>query len=150
MKFLIPILLLSLQLAAQTTDDKTFAVKKATVQRQPDSAIVQNYDRSKVFTFVEQQPFFPGGDYPLIKFIQKNLQYPKAERDSGIAGEVIVKFVVMEDGSVNDVQIARGINAALDNEAVRVVRLLPKFTPGKSQGKPVKVYFNLPVLFKKS
>jgi protein TonB len=70
------------------------------------------------------------------------------ERDNDIQGKVIIKFVVMEDGSVADVTVARGVSPGIDKEAVRVVKMLPKFQPGKQQGKAVRVYFNLPVQFK--
>jgi protein TonB len=70
------------------------------------------------------------------------------ERDNDIQGKVLLRFVVMEDGSVADVNVMRGVSPGLDKEAVRVVRMLPKFKPGRQQGKPVRVYFNLPVVFK--
>jgi protein TonB len=93
-------------------------------------------------------PEFPGGDVELMKFIQKNVQYPQMERDNDIQGRVILKFVVMEDGGVSDVSVARSVSPGLDKEAVRVVKMLPKFKPGKQQGKAVRVYYSLPVLFK--
>ena len=70
------------------------------------------------------------------------------ERDNDIQGKVLLRFVVMEDGSVQDVNVVRSVSSGLDKEAVRVVRTLPKFKPGKQQGKAVRVYFNLPVVFK--
>jgi len=105
-------------------------------------------EQPKIFTFVEQNPQFPGGDGELMKFLQKNIQYPQMERDNDIQGKVLLRFVVMEDGSVADVQVVRAVSPGLDKEAVRVVKMLPKFTPGKQQGKPVRVYFNLPVVFR--
>jgi protein TonB len=105
-------------------------------------------EEPKVFQFVEQMPEFPGGDVELMKFIQKNVQYPQMERDNDIQGRVILKFVVMEDGGVSDVSVARSVSPGLDKEAVRVVKMLPKFKPGKQQGKAVRVYYSLPVLFK--
>jgi protein TonB len=105
-------------------------------------------EEPKIFTFVEQNPEFPGGDAELIKFLQKNIQYPQMERDNDIQGKVLLRFVVMEDGSVQDVNVVRSVSPGLDKEAVRVVKMLPKFKPGKQQGKAVRVYFNLPVVFK--
>ena len=105
-------------------------------------------EQPKIFTFVEQNPQFPGGDGELMKFLQKNIQYPQMERDNDIQGKVLLRFVVMEDGSVSDVQVIRAVSPGLDKEAVRVVKMLPKFAPGKQQGKPVRVYFNLPVVFR--
>jgi len=105
-------------------------------------------EESKVFMVVEQMPQYPGGEEALIRFIQKNLQYPQMERDNDIQGRVIVKFIVNEDGSVSDAQVKKGVSPGIDKEALRVIRMLPKFIPGKQQGKLVKVYFLLPVKFK--
>jgi protein TonB len=103
---------------------------------------------TKVFTIVEQMPEFPGGEGALFKFIQSNIQYPAMERDNDIQGRVIVGFVVNEDGSVSDVSVKKGVSSGLDKEAIRVVKLLPKFKPGKQQGKAVKVAYVLPIMFK--
>jgi protein TonB len=102
----------------------------------------------KIFTIVEQMPEFPGGEGELFKFIQQNISYPAMERDNDIQGRVIVGFVVNEDGSVSDVAVKKGVSNGLDKEAVRVVKLLPKFKPGKQQGKSVKVAYVLPIMFK--
>lgn len=107
-----------------------------------------NSDPAKVYTFVEQNPEFPGGDAELIHFLSQNITYPQMERDNDIQGKVLLRFVVMEDGSVDSVMVVRSVSPGLDKEAVRVVKLLPKFKPGKQQGKPVKVYFNLPIVFR--
>jgi protein TonB len=105
-------------------------------------------EEPKVFTFVEQMPEFPGGELELMKFLQKNIQYPQMERDNDIQGKVLLRFVVSEEGAVGDVSVLRGVSPGIDKEAVRVVKSLPKFKPGKQQGKSVKVYYNLPVMFK--
>lgn len=104
----------------------------------------------KVFTIVEQMPEFPGGDEALFKFIQENVQYPTQERDNNIQGRVIVGFLVYEDGSIHDVIVKRGVSEGLNNEAVRVIKKLPNFKPGKQQGKPVRVSYVLPLVFKLS
>ena len=106
------------------------------------------YTEPRVFTFVEQNPKFPGGDKALIKFLQDHIVYPDFDRVLVIEGKVLVRFVVMEDGSVGDVVISKGVSPGLDNESKRVVRMMPKFTPGTQQGKPVRVYFNLPVVYR--
>lgn len=105
---------------------------------------------NEVFTFVEQMPEYPGGDGELIKFLVQNVQYPQYERDRDIQGKVLVRFVVTEDGSVKDVTVVRGVSPGLDKEAVRVLRMLPRFKPGMQQGKPVSVYYNIPIVFKLS
>jgi TonB family protein len=102
----------------------------------------------KVYTFVEQNPQFPGGDGELMKFLQRNIKYPKRARRLRIEGKVLLRFIVDETGAVTDVMVARSVDKDLDAEAVRVVKLLPNFTPGHQQGKPVRVYFNLPIVFR--
>lgn len=102
----------------------------------------------QIFSFVEQMPEFPGGDNELMKFIGANVKYPNMERDNDIQGKVIVRFVVDEEGKVTDATVLRGVSPGLDKEALRVVNMLPNFKPGKQQGKPVKVYYNLPLVFK--
>ena len=84
-----------------------------------------------VFTPVEQQPEFPGGTPALLKFIQQNVQYPKKERRKGIQGKVLIRFVVDENGYVQDVHVVRGVSPGLDEEAARVVKMLPRFGPGQ-------------------
>ena len=101
-----------------------------------------------VFTVVEIQPEFPGGDDALFKFIQKNIQYPDMERENDIQGRVVVGFTVNTDGSLTDIVVKKGVSSGIDKEAIRVVKLLPKFKPGKQQGKAVRVSFILPIMFK--
>ena len=103
-----------------------------------------------VFTFVEQMPQFPGGEDSMMSFIQRNIHYPQTEREKQISGRVILSFIVNEDGSLTSITIKKSVSAGLDKEAVRVLRLMPKFIPGKQKGKAVKVNFILPVVFKLS
>ncbi|MCX6198878.1 MAG: energy transducer TonB [Bacteroidetes bacterium] len=105
-------------------------------------------DTTKQNKHVDIMPEFPGGDAALIKFLQENIQYPKFERDNGIQGKVIVKLVVMEDGTVQDISLAKSVSAGLDEEAIRVVSMSPKWKPGSQDGKPVRVKYLLPVVFK--
>ncbi len=100
------------------------------------------------FIVVEEMPEFPGGDPELMKFISKNISYPEEAIRNNIQGRVVLRFAVNTDGSIDRIQILRGIDNSLDSEAVRVVRTLPKFKPGKQRGVPVPVWFSLPVLFK--
>jgi periplasmic protein TonB len=102
----------------------------------------------QIFTVVESMPEFPGGDAARIKYLNDNIVYPQMARESGIQGRVFVTFVVERDGSVTDVQVLRGIGGGCDEEAVRVIRNMPKWIPGKQRGKPVRVQFNMPILFK--
>lgn len=100
-----------------------------------------------IFTIVEDQPGFPGGDEARMRFLQENLRYPTMARESGIQGTVFVTFVVERDGSVTDVRILRGVGGGLDEEAVRVVRMMPRWNPGRQRGQPVRVQFNMPIRF---
>lgn len=104
-------------------------------------------DSSKVFSLVEKMPTFPGGDNELYKFLGNNLKYPKKERQNGTTGKVFVTFVINADGSISDIKILRSLTALFDEEVIRVIKLMPKWTPGTNQGKPVNVQYNLPVTF---
>ena len=105
-------------------------------------------DDSKVFTSVEQMPQFPGGDAALLKYIDSHLQYPAMAQEQGIQGKCVLQFVVTKTGSVGEVKVVRSLSPDCDNEAKRVVRGLPKFTPGKQNGQAVNVWYTLPVTFK--
>lgn len=103
----------------------------------------------QIFTIVEQQPEFPGGYEAMMKFIQKNVNYPQVEKEAGISGTCYVNFVVEKDGSITDVKVLRGVSGGpgCDKEAVRVVKSMPGWKPGKQNGSAVRVYFNLPIKF---
>lgn len=102
----------------------------------------------QIFTAVEEQPQYPGGIEELYKYISRNLHYPEMAAQNNIQGRVFVKFVVEKDGSVSQVSVARGKDPDLDREAVRVVKTLPKFIPGKMNGQNVRVWYTLPINFK--
>lgn len=104
--------------------------------------------KEEIFTAVEQMPQFPGGEAELMKYVANHIKYPTMAAENNIQGRVVVKFVVKKDGSVGDVQVLRGKDPDLDKEAVRVVRTLPKFIPGKMNGQAVSVWFTLPINFK--
>jgi periplasmic protein TonB len=104
-------------------------------------------EESEIFVVVEDMPEFPGGETALRSFINKNVNYPVIAAENGIQGKVYVRFVVDKDGSVTNAEIARGIDPSLDQEALRVVRTLPKWKPGKQRGKPVRVSYTVPINF---
>ncbi|MEN9918936.1 MAG: hypothetical protein RL662_1372 [Bacteroidota bacterium] len=110
--------------------------------------IVEEKEPEKPFVSVEQMPQFPGGDSELMKFIGSNLKYPTIAAENGIEGRVVIRFVVSSDGTVKDVQVVRALDPSCDKEAVRVVKSMPKWVPGKQNGRNVPVYYTLPVLFK--
>lgn len=101
----------------------------------------------QVFVVVESMPSFPGGQAALMNYLSSNLKYPVAAREMGVSGRVFLTFVVEKDGSVTDIQVLRGIGGGCDEEAVRVVKSMPKWIPGKQRNVPVRVRFNLPVKF---
>lgn len=104
----------------------------------------------EVFTVVEQMPEFPGGAAEMMKYIQKNIQYPQMAKENGISGRCFVKFVVEPDGAISNVEVLKGVQggADLDKEAMRVVKSMPKWNAGKQNGRAVRVYFNLPIQFR--
>lgn len=102
----------------------------------------------EVFTIVEDQPQFPGGMPAFYKFVGDNMKYPAQARRMGIEGRVFVQFVVDKDGTVTEVKSVKGIGAGCDEEAERVLRMSPKFKPGKQRGRAVKVRMVLPIIFK--
>ena len=97
---------------------------------------------------VEQMPQFPGGEEELLRFIQDNLRYPPSAAEIGIDGRVTIRFVVDRSGNVTDVTVMRGLDPACDKEAVRVVKLMPKWIPGRQNGRTVPVYYTLPIVYK--
>lgn len=105
-------------------------------------------DDNKVFDAVEQSPQFPGGEAALLKYVASHIRYPSVAQENGIQGRVTVQFVVTKTGSVGQVKVVRGKDPDLDKEAIRVVKSLPKFTPGKMNGHAVNVWYTLPITFK--
>ncbi|PIF03571.1 MAG: energy transducer TonB, partial [Draconibacterium sp.] len=105
-------------------------------------------EETKVFVRVEKMPVFPGGIKALLKYLSKNINYPQVAADNGVQGKVYLKFVVEKDGRVGDVVVQRSPDKLLEKEAVRVVKTLPKFTPGMQRGKPVRVWYQVPVTFR--
>lgn len=101
----------------------------------------------EIFTVVEQQPEFPGGLAALGQFLGKNIRYPAAAQRANVSGRVFVSFVVNTDGSIQDVQVLKGLGFGTDEEAQRVVKSMPKWRPGKQSGRPVRVKYNLPINF---
>ena len=102
----------------------------------------------EIFQIVEEMPAFPGGEAKLMEYVGKNIKYPQIARETGIQGRVFIGFVVEPDGSVSNVKLLRGIGGGCDEEAMRVVKSMPKWKPGKQRGKAVRVSYQIPVLFK--
>ena len=101
----------------------------------------------EIFKVVDTPPVFPGGESALLSWLSVQLNYPINAQENGISGRVIVGFVIEKDGSISNVQVVKGVDKDLDAEAVRVVKKMPKWSPGKNNGVPVRSFFNLPVAF---
>ena len=112
------------------------------------TSTAQTKKNDMVFDVVEVMPQFPGGQIAMLKYLMKNIKYPEQAVKEGIQGRVTVRFIVEKDGSISDVKPVLSVHPLLNKEAVRVVKSMPKWTPGKQNGKPVRVRFNLPVMFK--
>lgn len=106
-------------------------------------------DENVVFKIVETMPSFPGGDQALMKYIGDNVRYPAIAQENGIQGRTICQFTVEKDGSITDIQVLRSSgDASLDKEAKRVIQSMPKWSPGKQRGKPVRVSYTIPINFR--
>jgi periplasmic protein TonB len=104
-------------------------------------------DQEEPFVVVEEMPLFPGGESTLLAYISQNSKYPESAKINKIQGKVIVRFCVTSEGSVNRISVLNGVNPELDAEAVRIVGSLPAFKPGKQGGKPVSVWYMVPIDF---
>ncbi len=124
--------------------------REAQVQTYVAPAVVEEEEESaqQIFTVVEEMPQFPGGEGELLKFIARSIKYPVIAQENGIQGRVICAFVVNRDGTVVDAEVLRGVDPSLDKEALRVIGTMPKWTPGKQRGKPVRVKYTVPITFR--
>lgn len=108
----------------------------------------KHVEETKIFTVVEQMPLFPGGDAALMAYLRDNIHYPTVAAENGVQGRVVVGFVVERDGSITDVNVLRSVDLSLDREAMRVVKGMPRWTPGKQNGSAVRVKYQVPVTFR--
>ncbi len=104
--------------------------------------------KEAIFTAVEQNPEFPGGMSAMYRFLGNNIKYPSEAQKNKVQGRVFVRFIVEKDGSIGRVEVLKGIGFGCDEEAIRVVKSMPKWIPGRQNGKPVRVYYNMPIVFK--
>ena len=112
------------------------------------STLVDRPDNDSIYDIVDQMPKFPGGEQAMFEFIGKNVKYPQKAKDEGVQGRVFIQFVVEKDGSINEVKLLRGIGGGCDEEALRVVKAMPKWEPGMHKGEHVRVSYCLPIFFK--
>jgi protein TonB len=117
------------------------------VQQQVKEEVQEAEPEQQPFVVVEEMPMFPGGDPALLKYIADHIQYPEIAKENNIQGKVIVRFCVTPKGGVSQVSILKGVDPELDKEAIRVVNTLPPFKPGKQGGKPVPVWYMVPIAY---
>ena len=122
----------------------------AQVEAYTPPAVVEEEEESsqQIFTVVETMPEFPGGQMALLQYLSKSIKYPVIAQENGIQGRVSCSFVVNKDGSIVDAEVIRGVDPSLDKEALRVINSMPKWSPGKQRGKPVRVKYTVPVTFR--
>lgn len=113
-----------------------------------DSVSYAENDQAFNLGFGEERPSFPGGDVEMMKWLSSNINYPPEAYKEGVSGKVTVSFIIEKDGSVSNVNVVRGKHPALDAEAVRVVKKMPKWSPGRCNGQPVRVTHMIPVTFR--
>ena len=133
------------------TDEGNDEVGGAVLKAKEDIAAPEppkHVEEHKIFTVVEQMPMFPGGDAALMGYLRDNIHYPTVAAENGVQGRVVVGFVVERDGSISDVSVLRGVDPSLDREAMRVVKSMPRWTPGKQNGSAVRVKYQVPVAFR--
>ncbi|NCX95570.1 MAG: energy transducer TonB, partial [Chitinophagia bacterium] len=129
---------------AKTQEGDPNALEPAIVDNK-NTGVVAAPAAPQIYQFVEQMP---ASGYDINAFLEKELHYPDNAKEAGVQGRVIINFVVNEDGSISDVKVVRGIGGGCDEEAKRVVSMMPHWKPGKQNGKPVKCYFTQPISFK--
>ncbi len=153
----------TLTLNARTVTDYTYdepqqqqSVKKGTKKapirsrsvRQSDVIVVDSETQDEILDVAEQMPEFPGGQGAMREYISSHMKYPEEARKNGIQGMVIATFVVEKNGSITNTRIAKSVDPQLDAEALRLIKSMPRWTPGKQNGKPARVKFTLPVRFR--
>ena len=133
----------------ETTDFNSEDEADARVEIQAPIAPPEEEEEEQVIHIrVEKMPEFPGGQEALNRFLVRNIKYPLLAQENGIQGRVICQFVVNSDGSIVDIAVVRGVEESLDKEAMRVIKSMPKWTPGRQGGKNVRVKYTLPIRFK--
>ena len=136
--------------AAETEEPLTVGVEVPSAATNPEVAVTgyEGAEAEEVFEVVEQMPEFPGGTAELMKYLSQNLKYPKEAEAAKEEGRVIVNFVVETDGRVTDARVVKGVSPLLDAEALRVVQIMPAWTPGRQNGEAVRVKYTVPFTFR--
>ena len=151
-KYVAPVVVDSVKpedIQVMTADQAQVEVKNEEVQvvEQVQQEVIQEEAPVAIFYVVEEMPAFPGGDVALLNFINSNIVYPDIARENNIQGKVILKFCVTYKGTIEQIEVVKPMDKALEEEAIRVIKMLPNWKPGKQGGKPVNVWFTVPVIF---
>lgn len=127
----------------------------AQVQHESDTVALTNVKEiaapgidTTIYNNVEKMPTFPGGEFKMYEFLAMNIRYPQRARQDGYSGTVYVRFIVEPDGTITNIEVAKGVGGGCSEEAVRVVKLMPKWIPGEAFGKKVRVTYTLPINFR--
>lgn len=132
---------------AEQADNNTNKVNDIVKDKEGDDPDLQKNDSDKAYDLVEEMPQYPGGVGKLMEYVSMNVRYPKEAESKSIQGRVIITFVIEKDGSIEDAEVVKSVDPALDAEALRVVKAMPKWTPGKQEGKPIRVKYTMPITF---
>ena len=139
--------------AQKTTDEKKVAENKSTVEiikvgKEEGTSVIEE-QVPEIFTVVQEMPQFPGGEIEKINFVRKNIVFPESAKKNKISGKCFLKFAVMKDGSIKEITVLKGVTNCpeCDEEAKRVISIMPNWTPGKQNGHLVNVYSVLPINF---
>ena len=132
---------------AEQADNNTNKVNDIVKDREGDDPDLQKNDNDKAYDVVEEMPQYPGGVGKLMEYVSMNVRYPKEAESKSIQGRVIITFVIEKDGSITDAEVIKSVDPALDAEALRVVKAMPKWTPGKQEGKLIRVKYTMPITF---
>lgn len=148
-----PVVAPEIKVVENTVETKDIEIKSSeetgeAVEAVPIDNGPEEVEEEEIFMRVEKAPAFPGGQKAMMEYLMKNIKYPAACQEAGIQGRVIVSFVVNKDGSIQNVEVIRGVHEKLDAEAVRVVKSMPAWSPGEQQGRKVRSKFQLPVFFR--
>jgi len=136
------------EIATETKEGEEGGVDESLIEEAPPApAVIEEVGEEEPFTYVEQMPTFPDGTEAMYKYIYEKIKYPAIARENGISGQVIVQFVVSKEGEIQKAKVVRGIGGGCNEEALRVVNGMPKWKPGKHNGRAVPVTFTLPIKF---
>ena len=141
-------IIVSDDIALSTIDkQKTDTTEKKLPTKVPDIKDEAEVKDSMQLTIVEERPTFPGGTEALLNFLRANVKYPPIAKETGITGTVIISFLIEKDGSISNIKVINSIGGGCNEEAIRVVNMMPKWTPAKQKGKPIRTQFQIPLYF---